>query len=45
MAQFSLGQKDINSDGDWKAYADSFQAMNLQAYLDIYQKAYDTRPR
>ena len=44
MSQFALGKKDINNDGEWQAYLDAFQAMNLQAYLDIYQKAYDSRP-
>lgn len=44
MSQFALGQKDINNDADWKAYTDAFTAMNISAFLDIYQKAYDSRP-
>jgi len=45
LAKFSLGQLDPNNDADWNAYLDRFTAMNLQAYVDIYQKAYDSRPQ
>ncbi|QGN34322.1 extracellular solute-binding protein [Microlunatus sp. Gsoil 973] len=45
MSNFALGKKNIDNDADWKAYADSFTAMNLQSYLDVYQKAYDSRPK
>ncbi|QDP94612.1 hypothetical protein FOE78_00595 [Microlunatus elymi] len=45
MSQFALGKKNINSDADWNAYLDGFKQMNLQGYLDIYQKAYDSRPK
>jgi putative aldouronate transport system substrate-binding protein len=45
MSNFALGKKDIDSDADWQAYVDAFKAMNLQTYLDTYQKAYDSRPR
>lgn len=45
MSNFALGKKDIESDGDWKAYVDQFDRMNLKSYLDIYQKAYDSRPK
>ena len=45
MAAFALGEKDINNDGEWQAYLDAFQAMNLQPYLDIHQQAYESRPR
>lgn len=45
ISQFALGKKNINSDADWQAYVNGFKDMNLQAYLDIYQKAYDSRPR
>jgi putative aldouronate transport system substrate-binding protein len=44
MSQFSLGQKDIDDDADWQEYVDTFDAMNVPAYLDIFQKAYDSRP-
>jgi putative aldouronate transport system substrate-binding protein len=45
MSNFALGKKDIESDSDWQAYVGAFNGMNLKAYLDIYQKAYDTRPK
>jgi putative aldouronate transport system substrate-binding protein len=45
MSQFALGKKDINNDADWQAYVDAFSAMDLQGYLDIYQRAYDSRPK
>jgi len=45
MAEFALGKKDITNDADWNAYTDAFDAMNLKGYLDIYQKAYDSRPK
>jgi putative aldouronate transport system substrate-binding protein len=45
MSQFALGKKNINNDADWKAYTDAFTKMNLKGYLDIYQKAYDSRPK
>jgi putative aldouronate transport system substrate-binding protein len=45
MSNFALGKKDIDNDSDWKAYVDSFAAMNLQSYLDVYQKAYESRPK
>ncbi|GAB3913133.1 sugar ABC transporter substrate-binding protein [Microlunatus endophyticus] len=45
MSNFALGKKNIDNDADWNAYVDSFKAMNLQSYLDIYQKAYDSRPK
>ncbi len=44
IARFSLGQSDINSDSDWEEYVEAFNAMNIQAYLDIYQRAHDERP-
>lgn len=44
MSNFSLGKKNIDSDSDWNAYVDAFNRMNLKAYTDVYQKAYDSRP-
>lgn len=44
MSQFALGKKDIDNDADWQGYVDTFTNMNLQAYLDVYQKTYDSRP-
>ncbi|HEY9293842.1 MAG TPA: hypothetical protein VIP98_21390 [Microlunatus sp.] len=45
MSQFALGKKNIDNDADWNAYVDAFKSMDLQGYLDIYQKAYDSRPK
>lgn len=45
MSQFALGNKNIDNDSDWNGYTDSFTKMNLKGYLDIYQKAYDSRPK
>ena len=45
MSNFALGKKNIDSDSDWRAYLDAFKSMNLQTYLDTYQKAYDSRPK
>lgn len=45
MSDFALGKKNIDSDGDWNAYVDAFNRMNLKSYLDTYQKAYDSRPK
>ncbi|MBA8795646.1 putative aldouronate transport system substrate-binding protein [Friedmanniella endophytica] len=45
LSNFSLGKKDPNNDADWQAYVAQFDAMKVQDYLDIYQKAYDTRPK
>ncbi len=45
MANFATGKKNIDSDRDWQAYVDAFKRMNLQTYLDTYQKAYDSRPK
>lgn len=45
LAKFALGDLDPNSDGDWQAYVEKFQSMNLNGLIDIYQKAYDSRPK
>jgi putative aldouronate transport system substrate-binding protein len=45
MAQFALGKLDPSNSGDWQKYLDTYNAMNLQNYLDIYQRAYDKAPK
>lgn len=45
ISDFALGKKNIDSNTDWNAYTSQFNAMNLSAYLDVYQKAYDSRPK
>ena len=45
IAQFAVGEKNINDDGDWSAYTSSFDAMGMSNYLDLYQQAYDQRPQ
>lgn len=45
LAKFALGELDPHDDADWQGYVDQFQAMNLQTYLDIQQKAYESRPK
>jgi putative aldouronate transport system substrate-binding protein len=45
MAQFALGKLDPSNSGDWQKYVDTYNAMNLQNYLDIYQRAYDKAPK
>ena len=37
MAQFILGKKDLEK--DWDAYVKGFDGLNLDKYLEIYQKA------
>ena len=45
IAQFAVGEKDVNDDKAWDDYKKSFDAMGLSNYLDIYQQAYDKRPK
>ncbi|WP_069111090.1 hypothetical protein [Jiangella alba] len=44
ISEFSLGKKDPTNDRDWNEYVDTFESMNLDGYLEIYQRAYDSRP-
>ncbi|WP_045517147.1 extracellular solute-binding protein [Neobacillus niacini] len=39
MVQFVTGSKDIEK--DWDKYVDGFKALQVERYLEIYQKAYD----
>ncbi|WP_199617385.1 type 2 periplasmic-binding domain-containing protein [Paenibacillus alkalitolerans] len=41
MAQFILGTKDIEK--DWDAYVKGFDGLNLQTYIDIYQRAIEKK--
>ena len=45
IAQFAVGELDINDDNAWNDYVKSFDAMGLSNYLDIYQQAYDKAPK
>ncbi|GAA2101948.1 extracellular solute-binding protein [Microlunatus panaciterrae] len=45
LAKFSVGELDINDDKAWSDYTKKFDAIGLKAYLDIYQQAYDKRPK
>ena len=45
IAQFSIGELDINDDKAWNDYVSSFEAMGLTNYLAAYQQAYDQRPQ
>lgn len=41
IAKFVLGRSDVNSDGDWNGYLNSFKQQGLDQYLKLYQDAYD----
>lgn len=45
LAKFAVGEQDINSDGAWNSYVGAFKKIGLSNYLDLYQKAYDKRPK
>ncbi|SDX70729.1 carbohydrate ABC transporter substrate-binding protein, CUT1 family [Paenibacillus sp. CF384] len=42
MAQFVTGSKQL-TDSEWDSYVKGFEGLNLAHYLDIYQKAYDSK--
>ncbi|GGG08189.1 extracellular solute-binding protein [Paenibacillus abyssi] len=42
MAQFITGAKPLN-DAEWDSYVKGFDGLNLAGYLDIYQRAYDSK--
>ena len=44
LAQFSIGELDVNDDNAWNDYVRSFDSMGLSNYLAIYQSTYDQRP-
>ena len=41
IAQFIVGDLDINSDADWKEYLDTLDRLELDKYLEIEQRTYD----
>ncbi|MFC5649532.1 hypothetical protein ACFPYJ_10375 [Paenibacillus solisilvae] len=41
MAQFITGSKDL--DKDWEQYVKGFDGLNVNKYLDIYQRAIDKK--
>ncbi len=45
IAEFATGKRDINSDADWQNHLDTLGKMGLTGYLNLYQEAYDSRPR
>ncbi|MFC7623335.1 hypothetical protein [Microlunatus sp. GCM10028923] len=45
MAAFAIGETDINDDGAWNEYVTSFDAIGIQAYLELHQQAYENRPK
>jgi putative aldouronate transport system substrate-binding protein len=42
MAQFITGARALN-DAEWEKYVKGFDGLNLTRYLEIYQKAYDSK--
>lgn len=45
MAKFATGELDVDNEADWKAYTDKLNAIGLPKYLELTQKAYDSRPK
>ena len=41
IAQFIVGDLDINSDADWQGYLDTLDRLELDTYLEIEQRTYD----
>ena len=41
IAQFIVGDLDINSDADWQEYLDTLDRLELDTYLEIEQRTYD----
>ena len=41
IAQFIVGDLDINSDADWHEYLDTLDRLELDTYLEIEQRTYD----
>ncbi len=45
LAKFAVGELDINDDAAWNGYTSAFDAMGMKQYLELYQKAYESRPK
>lgn len=45
MAKFATAELDVNDDTVWNNYVNTLQKMNLNQYLELYQQAYDKRPK
>ncbi|MFC7624974.1 hypothetical protein [Microlunatus sp. GCM10028923] len=45
LAKFSTGELDVNDDAAWDTYVKKFETMGMPAYLELYQQAYDNRPK
>ncbi|MFC7621594.1 hypothetical protein [Microlunatus sp. GCM10028923] len=44
-AEFSLGRRRVDDEADWQAYLDQLAGIGVQDYVDLHQRAYETRPR
>lgn len=45
MAKFATAQLDVNNDSVWNNYVATLNKMGLKQYNELYQKAYDNRPK
>ena len=45
MAKFATAQLDVNNDSVWQDYLNTLDKMGLKQYTEIYQKAYENRPK
>lgn len=43
MARFTIGDLDIDNDAEWQSYLDALDQAGLARYLELSQKAYDSK--
>jgi putative aldouronate transport system substrate-binding protein len=43
MARFTIGDLDIDNDAEWQSYLDALDQAGLARYLELCQKAYDSK--
>jgi putative aldouronate transport system substrate-binding protein len=43
LAQFIIGEADVNDDAQWDTYTSTLDQMGIATYLKIYQDAYDAK--
>jgi|HigsolmetaAR202D_1030399.scaffolds.fasta_scaffold00061_10 ABC-type sugar transport system, periplasmic component len=45
LARFTIGDLDIDNDADWQSYLDALDQAGLARYLELCQKAYDSKQK
>ena len=45
LAQFAIGEKEIDDDRAWADYVSVFDQLGMKEYLDMHQQAFETRPK